>query len=152
MSACPRVGESLGRAFCSLDASTCAHARLFATVVKRKGPSSCSAWSPSKRLGSKMHDPATGCAAAFDLTAPTAPQVIRISARRHPADASLAAFVDRLTLLQPGDGGMNHCRPNQGRQVQTRVPPPGPSWSRRRLSNRKRSQSKRELDIRHMFA
>jgi hypothetical protein len=35
--------------------------------------------------------------------------------RRHPADASLAPFVDRLTLLQPGDAGMNHCRPNQGR-------------------------------------
>jgi hypothetical protein len=33
---------------------------------------------------------------------------------RH-TDASLAAFVDRLTLLPPGDGGMNHCRPNQGR-------------------------------------
>jgi hypothetical protein len=33
-------------------------------------------WSPSRRLGSKMHDPATGGAAACDLTAPTAPQVI----------------------------------------------------------------------------
>jgi len=73
MSACPYRGIS-GRAFCSLDASTCAHARLHATVVKRKGLSSCSDWSKRKgapRFGAVMvvaQDAQTGLHRLFDAS------------------------------------------------------------------------------------